>query len=540
MSERKPALTFLILFLLGAAGTPVADRALQAPRAAGAAQLAGRVTDGAGAGLPGVFVTARLSGRPVAVTAVTDATGRYELPGLPAGEHRLTAHAPGWIPAEASVNAGRGAGETMFTLERGGAVLGDVASASFLGLLPDGEDKRRFILDCTGCHLFDERVALPDGLPRSRDSWVEAVGRMLQFAGANSGFPVIGAERDPGATADFLTRHIQAGRGAPVLPAPAPADPATAGSVITEYDIPVPTDLPHDLAILPDGRIAITGMFTHRMYVLDPDAGAFDTIPIPVGNANPRAVEIDDNGDWWVLLGSPQAVARYRPAARAWDRWPIGMYPHSIGIGRGRVWFNGHFTRDPELIGSLDTATGAVERFQAPTHPRAAITGPIPYELRVAPDGRVWVSELAGNRILAFDAPSAAFRVFDMPASHSGPRRLDIARDGSVWIPEYAGNRLTRLDPASGRFESFDLPVPDAAPYVVRVDLRTGIVWIGTGAADAILAFEPASRRFTTFRLPTRGAMVRHMAVDPRNGDVWAAYGASPGTATKVGRLRRG
>ena len=216
------------------------------------------------------------------------------------------------------------------------------------------------------------------------------------------------------------------------------------------------------------------------------------------------------------------------------------MYPHSIGRdARGRVWFNGHFTRDPEQIGYLDEATGQVRTFQVPAHPAlASAGGPVPYDLQVAGDGRVWMTELQGNRLVSFDPDAERFELFEMPTPWSGPRRFDLDAAGALWIPEYAGNALTRFDPSTKRFKRYPLPIPDALPYVVRVDRARGRVWIGTGAADAVLRFDPAAERFTVHPLPTRGALVRHLAVDPRTGDLWAAYGASPGIPPKILRVR--
>jgi virginiamycin B lyase len=252
-----------------------------------------------------------------------------------------------------------------------------------------------------------------------------------------------------------------------------------------------------------------------------------------------------------VLLGGPNRIARFNPATLQWSSYPIGVYGHSIGLDdRGRAWFNGHVSRNPEVLGFVD-AEGQITRFEVPAHPEADVgAGPMPYELRVAPDGRIWGSELIGNRVFAFDPRTEAFEILTMPTPHSGPRRLDIGPDGTVWIPEYANNALARFRPsastaarepgteARGELREFPLPIPDAEPYVVRVDPRSGIVWMGTGSADAILSFDPASERFTVYRLPTQGALIRHLAVDPRNGDVWAAYGASPGIPSKVARLR--
>jgi virginiamycin B lyase len=422
----------------------------------------------------------------------------------------------------------------------GASAARDLSAASasqFLRLLPDGEEKRQFILDCTGCHTLDARIAAPSGRARTRVQWDSATHRMLRYAGATSSFPVISAARDPASTAQWLARWITDSSLATISPM-APR----ASSKVREYLLPMAEDLPHDVAVDADGKVVITGMFSHTMYRLDPGSGALESFAIPVEHANPRAVVIDDRGAWWVLLGAPRRIARRDPVLGTWATHDIGMYPHSIGVDpAGRVWFNGHFTRDPEQLGFLDPAMGTVTLRDIPPHPVLAKVagGPIPYELRIAPDGAIWISELGGNRLVRHDPATNTFRTFDMPTPHSGPRRFDVDAQGVLWIPEYAGGKLTRLDPATGRFTQWELPVKDVAPYVVRVDRQRGDVWIGTGAADVVFRFDPRTTQFTTYELPTRGALVRHLDVDERTGAVWAAYGASPGVAARIARVER-
>ena len=71
------------------------------------------------------------------------------------------------------------------------AAIDPPRSSAWLAQLPDGEVKRQFILDCTGCHQFNERITRPDGKPRTEAQWAEAVTRMLGYAAATSSFPVI-------------------------------------------------------------------------------------------------------------------------------------------------------------------------------------------------------------------------------------------------------------------------------------------------------------------------------------------------------------
>ena len=264
-------------------------------------------------------------------------------------------------------------------------------SSGWLARLPDGETKRKFLLDCTGCHQFDEWIARPGGTPRTEAGWVEAVTRMLGYAGATTSFPVIAADRDPKATAAWLARHLPAG------PVADPVVPTAAKAAITEYPMPEAQDLPHDVVVEPDGRVLVTGMFTHVLYRVDPAGGPPAEIPIPVEKANPRAIDRDTLGRVWVVLGAPKKLAMLAPDS-IWKVHDVGMYPHSLAIAPdGRVWVNGHFTRAPELIGAVDPASGKFQTHEVPAHPTLASVdgGPTPYEIRAAPDGRIWTERAA-------------------------------------------------------------------------------------------------------------------------------------------------
>lgn len=404
-------------------------------------------------------------------------------------------------------------------------------SNAYLSLLPDSPEKRRFIIDCTGCHTFDGRTAFPGGAPRTMASWTERIASMHARFGRGTGFPIIADPANADSLAQWLARHLvtaPSGAAAPVR------DPR-----VTEYLVPVAGDLPHDLIVSPDGRVVVTGMFTAQMYVLDTTTGTFTSERIPVPQANPRAHHIDADGTWWVLLGGPGQVARRGPDG-AWTTHDVGMYAHSVARDASGIWVNGHFTGHPSILAHVNATTGAVTRVELPSATAPGVS-PIPYELRTGPDGRIWMSELHGGRVLAYDPRTRAHRAYEMPVSHSGPRRLDVARDGTVWIPLYSVGEVVALDPASGATRRFPLPDRDALPYVVRVDDARDAVWIGTGASDAIYRLTRRTGAIERIPLPSRGALVRHLDIDARTGDLWVAYGASPGTIpARIARVRAG
>lgn len=498
--------------------------------------LAGVVTDAAGRTLANVLVTARDVERGIAVTVTTDGEGRYLIPELAGGRYRLEARKFGFAPRYRDVELAPAAEVAVpVKLERVADLVETAPSSMFLSLLPDGETKRRFILDCTGCHPFDRKTVEKDGRPKSRQDWLDRTHQMLFFAGAASAFPIMSPSRDAESTADWLVAHLGSER---LSLSGRPDDVGVVGKArITEYDLPQAMDLPHDVAVAADGTVLITGMSSHQMYVLDPITGAFSMRPIPVANANPRAVDIDRAGNWWVLLGAPRQLARFDPRAEEWKMYDLGMYPHSVALDPvGRVWFNGHFTKSPELIGFAHPDSGS-RTFEVPVDPMPDGGSTIPYGMRVGPDGVVWATQLVGNRLIRFDPRTEEFRLYPLPTSFSGPRRLDVGPDGTVWVPEYAGNKLVRFDPASERFGEYPFPIADALPYVVRVDPRRGTVWIGTAAGDVVASFDPVSERFTLYPLPTPGALIRHIDIDESTGAVWGAYSPAPVVHARVFRL---
>lgn len=496
----------------------------------------GVVIDSTQQPLAGALVTAHYPSAGGAVTVTTNAEGQYALPkGFdPASE--VTAQYPGFQAAHATAET---KGNLNFELNQRAQGYVQAPSSAFLSLLPEGEEKRRFILDCTGCHQFDHKIISSGDKPKSHQEWMSRIAQMISFSGGYSSFPIMSPSREADETAFWLKRYIgDPDDGLPEIDPVMPPTPTTE-VVITEYDIPLAYDLPHDLIVDAEGKVVITGMMSQRMYVLDPTTGAYSEVPIPVERASPRALEIIDDGSWWVLLGSPQKVAHYVPATETWTDFDIGMYPHSIVYdASGRIWFNGHFTKDPELIGYLDTASGEVTTYEVPNQTMPDGGSTIPYGLRMGPDGTLWATQLVGNRLIKFMPASEQFSLYELPTPYSGPRRPDIAPEGTVWIPEYAANKLARFDPASEAFQEYELPIPDALPYIVRVHPQTQHIWIATAAADAVLRFDPETEQFEVFALPTRSALVRHMDIDAQTGDVWVAYGNSPAVAPKVARIQ--
>ena len=65
---------------------------------------------------------------------------------------------------------------------------------------------------------------------------------------------------------------------------------------------------------------------------------------------------------------------------------------------------------------------------------------------------------------------------FSVPTPKARPHDPAVAPDGALWVTEQAANKLGRLDPATGRFTEFPLAVQDSGPHGLAPD-RDGNIW---------------------------------------------------------------
>ena len=348
-------------------GTP--DDNPPAPPEPVATGLHGSLKDAEGNAMAGLMVTAKATNG-IETTVFTGADGAFQIDGLADGAYAVTGHYPGFQPASASATlTDSTVTEPVALTIAAGDRTHNVPTSAWLALLPEGDMRQEFILNCGTCHGITAPRIEPEGTARDAASWASVIEAMR----AMDVYKVIPPDFDDAQYSAWLAEHLAADKTGGVK-APAPMDPAAVGNVvITEYPIPhQETELPHDLVVGPNGKIWVTGFWTGEMWALDPTTGDYDTYDVYPDRdekipAQTRALEFDKNGILWFINGGTSSVVSLNPATKELKSIEVGMYAHDIVLdSKGDPWFNDYFTRKDPRIGHVSAADGKVETFVLP------------------------------------------------------------------------------------------------------------------------------------------------------------------------------
>jgi streptogramin lyase len=368
------------------------------------------------------------------------------------------------------------------------------------------------------------------------------------------------------------------------LPPPALPNIAVAKAHIVEWSLGAPGSYVHDLALGKNGWIYAVDMNLDRIEAIDtatattktwaipdrghPRGGYLRGAAQPVGTTSarqaPHSVEYGEDGRLWITHALGSEIAAFDPSTGEMQHWSLprgSYYPHTLRVRGGSVWFTVTLTNQ---LGRLDTskngfellplAASTVEQRLAPgmlgatfglasfwpgedrqvdfnltrLSSRGGQVLPAPYGIDRAPDGRIYFTQLYGNRLGRYDPRTGTLEHW--PTPFVGPRRLAVAPDGRVWIPAFGSNLLAVFDPASHSFRTFALPCPppiEDAPYAVNVQPTTGDVWVTSTTEDVLYRFDPRAESFIVYPLPTRGAFMREIEFGPA-GEVCTTYSNLP------------
>lgn len=172
----------------------------------------------------------------------------------------------------------------------------------------------------------------------------------------------------------------------------------------------VTVPIPYGIDIAPDGGVWFSQLNAHRIGRVDPDSFAIEVIETPF--PAPRRLRFDSQGQLWIPSFSGNLVARFDPATRAFQSYPLPIEP----------------------LGSE-----------------------VPYALHVErKTDTVWICGTNSDSLIRFEPKRERFTVYPLPTRVTYTREIDFDAQGRVWTSnsnaptwqiEGGVPKVIRLDP---------------------------------------------------------------------------------------------
>jgi virginiamycin B lyase len=237
-----------------------------------------------------------------------------------------------------------------------------------------------------------------------------------------------------------------------------------------------------------------------------------DEYEIPTPNSAPLAITVDHTGTIWFSESNASKLARFDPNTGTFREYDVPTVGDMWGItidSNENIWLTQY-----SLQGSVNPGgaiapggTGRLIRFNPSNTNFTVIDIPTPgaFPLRVVSDdeGRIWFTELLGNRIGYYDPSSRELKEYTVPSESSGPADLTFDKHGMLWFTESYNQSVARFDPMTGTFSQYHFSALDPMQYVGSpVGLAVtddGIVWVADHGGNWIVEFNSTSQHVTLY-----------------------------------------
>jgi virginiamycin B lyase len=524
---------------------------LQANSSAAAA-LTGQVSSQREGLMEGVVVGAKKDGSTMTVNVTTDEKGRFSFPAsrLEPGRYSLKVRAAGYDldgPKAVDVVAEKPTTANI-KLKPAKDPSAQLSDAEWLLSIPGTEEQKKFLLSCNGCHTV-ERIVKTN---HSAGEWVQVFQRMSLYAPGSSPLrpqmTVGGVQRDrtrgvdPKAIGEWLASvntSYNSKERFPLKTLPRPKGRATR-TIITEYDLPRPLAMPHDVVVDSEGKAWYADFGEQFIGRVDPKTGKVTEFPIPVLKKGfPMGtldLQLDKEENLWVSLMYQGGIAKFDRKTEKFDVYPVpkewqGNHTQQSMVNPtnshvdGKVWTN---NQDTHAIYRLDVATGQYENlgeFQIPGANRSISAYGIPSDS----ENNLYLLEFGSHNIGRIDAKTKEFKVWSTPTPNSRPRRGRVDSQNRLWFAEYGANGIGMFDPKTEKIQEWKFPTPWSAPYHVVPD-KNGEIWAGSMWTDRVTRLDPKTGQFTDYLLP-RETNIRRVFIDNSTTPVTFWVGSNHGAS---------
>ncbi len=486
--------------------------------------------------MEGVVVSARRDGANFTVSVVSDAKGKYSFPRthLEPGKYALTIRAVGYDlngPGSVTIAEGKTSNADL-KLEKTKDLASQLSSLEWAMSVPGTPEQKDKVIyqtvSCAYCHAW-ERVVKSN---HTADEFVDLITRMQKYytdgsavSRDNRGRGQIGppdqvaaAEQNPKwgrepfgvpkkELAEYLTTVNLSG-GKTTWPyelktLPRPKGKATR-VIITQYDMPRPDTVAHDLDLDSAGTVWYTDESRMIFGKMNPKTGVFTEYalpPVPPGDLpGARDIQVDRDDNIWFprrIANAAVVLTKYNPKTEEVSTIE-GAGTQFMALGpEGKIWAG--WTRiDPKTM-KVEATYGWEKSPNIPPGPHRQYV-----DLTVVNSkGNPYAPDIGGSYIIGIDAMTGQAKFWQVPTPRSSPRRGRMDAQDRFWFAEYTGDKVGMFDTRTEKFQEWPMLRKYTTPYAVSAPDRNGYVYATSNMSERLMRLDPKTGEIVEYQIPT-------------------------------------
>ncbi len=515
-----------------------------------AGKLMGQVTSAEEGAMEGVVVSAKKEGSTIAISVVSDDKGSFSFPAakLEPGKYTLRIRAIGYeLDGPRTVEVGEDGAPVSIKLKKARNLAAQLTSGEWMASFPGTPQQKAFMDRCTSCHTY-ERIAKST---YDSDGWITVLQRMASYAPGSTPLEpqrrkevrertVVDPERlRP--RADYLA-SINLSNSPQWEYALKPLPRLKGRStkvVVTEYDLPRSTAMPHDVILDEHGMAWYTDFGHQFLGKLDPKTGKVTEYAVPTLKPDYPTGMLDiqlKDGDIWVGLMLQAGIAKFDRKTEKFTMFPLPkeinnpasqqamVMPMSSHVD-GKVWMN---SVGIPGVHRMELATLKFETFEPFKDLPRGVDRSV-YGIKADSQNNLFFMDFSSEYIGRIDAKSGKASFYKTPTPNSNPRRGYMDPQDRLWFTEYRANKLAMFDTKAEKFTEWDMPTPLSYPYDVIPD-RNGELWTAGMANDRVVRLDPKTGQATEYQLP-KNTNVRRVWIDNSTTPVTFWVGSNHGAS---------
>ncbi len=181
--------------------------------------------------------------------------------------------------------------------------------------------------------------------------------------------------------------------------------------------------------------------------------------------------------------------------------------PHDPAVAPdGSLWYTGQAANK---LGRLDPKTGEFKEYPLKT-PNSG-----PHGLVADKDGNIWFTAISAGYVGKLDPKTggiAEYRPAD--GTEIDPHTPVFDHDGILWFTNEQTNYIGRLDPKTGKMSLAQVPTPHAVPYGIVI-LQNNTPFFCEFGSNKLANLDPSTMKIREYTLPATGARPRRLALAP-------------------------